>query len=124
MMMQPTEGSFHHPAAYAQAATVGQAALGDPGFDFAVAQQDLMKRRMIGPVCIKAFGQSNRRARSAADVRYRVHQRDQLRDIVPVGSRQSTSQGDALGIGNHMVLAALFPAIRGFPPFTARMEEL
>lgn len=63
----------------------------------------------------------------ARNSRNLVDQRQQLCDIVTVGAGQSHRQRDTIGVGHHMVLRALFAAIRGVwacfgPPKTARTE--
>ena len=57
-----------------------------------------------------------------------INQRQQLCNVVTVGTCQSHRQRNPIGIGHHMMFRALFAAIRGVwacfrPPKTARTED-
>jgi len=126
-LMQPTVGPFDHPAMNSQAAAMSGAAFGQHRLDAALTQFETVRLRVVGSIPLNSLRSS---ARTPAPSRHggnRVDQRQQLRDVVSVGSGDARYQRNAAGVREHMVFRALFPAIRGIrtslvPPKTARTE--
>ena len=127
-LMKPTVRAFDDPSEDAQAASMLGVALGQHGLNPAPSQSFAMRLRVIGPVALNTPGASPASA-FAADLGNRVHQGEQLRHVVGIGSRQRGRQGDALGIGDDVVFRPSLAAIRGIgarlrPPKTARTDVL
>lgn len=128
-LVQPGEGSLHHPPVDAQAAAVWRAAFGQDRFDTASAQLSAVRLAVISPVTLD-------RIRSTAGTTYfpfdganAVHQSQKLGHVVRVSTRQNGGQGDTLGVGDQVVLAACFGPVGGIgagfsPPKTARTDAL
>ena len=124
-LMQPTQSPFHHPASFAQTASM-RGALSRQTIDHASALQPAM----VSPIAISAislhqFWSLTRSASFARDRRNRQQQRFERLTIVHVGGGQLCTQRNALGIGAKMMFAARFAAIRRVwsrlkPPKTAR----
>ena len=88
-----------------------------------------MRLRIIGPVALHLIGATTRSADSTGHRRNAIHQRQQLRPIMPMCPRHADSQRYPLGIGDYMMFAARFAPIgrigpRVPPPPTARTEAL
>jgi hypothetical protein len=127
-LMKPTVRSLHNPSERAQAAAVFGVAFGEHRSNATPPQSLAMGFGIIRPVTLYTFGTPSPSA-VAANLRNRIHQRDQLRYIVSIGSRQRRCQRDAVSIGEHVMLRAGFAAIRGIraglrPPKTARTDVL
>ena len=93
------------------------------------SQPGAMPIRVIAPIAVHTLGPT---AGSAAFAAYRgnaVHQGLQGGDVIRVRPGQPHRQGDPLGIGDQVVLAARLGFVRGIrpglaPPFRARTEAL
>lgn len=128
-LVQPRQGSFHHPAIAAQTTAVWGATASQHRFDAAVPQPTAMLVGVIGLIPLETLGPS---ARSAPFTPYGwdgFHQQRELGNVIGVGTSHLGHQRDALCVRDHVVLAALFGAIGGIgarlgPPFTARREAL
>lgn len=125
ILMQPCDGPFHHPAKLSETAAVFLAALGDERNDPALPQSIAVRLRMIGAIAEQRKGSGPGMTHLARDGRDRIDQRDELGHIVAVRSRENGTQWSPAPLGDHMMLAAQFPAIcragaRFFPPPTAR----
>jgi hypothetical protein len=127
ILVQPAQGAFDHPAEHAQATAV----LGIPPrqnrLDAALAEVLPMGLRIVGSVTLHAIGTATRPTGFAGHSRNGVDEGKQLGHIVAIGCREPRCQRDAVGIGEHVMLRALFPTIRGIgpgvrPPKTARTE--
>jgi len=127
VLVQPTQRPLHYPAIHPKAAAMFGPTPGQHGNDSQPAQDAAVPRRVIGPVPVQAFGTAARWTRLATDGRDGGDQGKQLVDVVLVGRRHLRRQGNAVGIGDDMVLAARFAPIRRIgaglvPPKTARTE--
>ena len=127
-LMQPTVRAFDHPSKHAQPAAMFRVSFGQHRPDAPPPQSRAVGFGIIRAVALDTFGTSSP-ATFAANLRNRVHQGDQLRYVVRVGSGQRRRQWDAIGIGKHVMLRAGFAAIRGIwaglrPPKTARTDVL
>jgi hypothetical protein len=127
-LVKPTVRTFDNPAKHAQTTAVFGVAFGEHGSNATPPQARAMGFGIVRPIALNTFGASPL-STSTANLRNCIHQRDQLRDVVSIGSRQRRRQRDAVGIGEHMMLRAGFAAIRGIraslrPPKTARTDVL
>jgi len=128
-LMQPCDGALDHPSGFTQATAVRGAAPGDLGTDTLTCQQSAQRVGVVGTIRLNQCGLAARRAAHTGHGRNRRDQRQQLRDVVAVGASQDQRKGNALGVGEEVVLAARTTAIGWvrstfFPAPTARMEEL
>lgn len=126
-LMQPRERAFDDPTKEAQTAAVSRMAFAEHRFDASFAEFLPMRLGVITPVALNFLGAATRPAPFPTDRRDRVDQRQQLGEIVSMRAAQQAGQRDAAGIGDQMVLAAAFAAIRGIrsglrPPKTARTD--
>ena len=129
VLMQPRQRPFHHPAKHAQAAAVGRSTPGQHRLDAPLANSPAVGLRVVASVALEALRSAARPAGFAAHAGNRVNQWQQLRDIVPIGSRQDRRQRRAAGIGDQVVFRACFSAVNGArpglrPPKTARNDAL
>ena len=126
-LMQPGDGSFHHPTIHTQATTMLGPTSGQGGLDTPLTQLLSMRLRIVSPITIQTFGAFTWSTPFTCDVRNRLDQRQQLGHIMSMSPRQTFRQRDALAISQHMMLRAFFAAIGGIgaglrPPKTARTE--
>ena len=127
--MQPRQRPFHHPPIDAQAAAVGLSPPRHHRADAPLLQGAPMRLRIIGPVALHLIGATTRSADSTGHRRDAIHQRQQLRHIMPMRPRHAGGQRDPLCIGDYMMFAARFAPIGRIgtgvrPPPTARTEAL
>lgn len=127
-LVQPADGAFHDPAMLAQAAAMRSVALRQNRLDATFSQAATMRLGVVRAVALHALRLAARASWFAAHWGNRFHQRFELRDIVRVGAGQRGGERNAVGVGDQMMLAASFAAIRGvsarfFPPCSARTEE-
>ena len=111
-LVKPTVRAFDHPAKHAQTTAVFLVAFGEHRSNATPPQSLAMGFGIVRSIALNALRSSPLSA-FAADFGNRVHQRDQLRYIVRIGPGQRGRQGDAVGIGEHVMLRARFAAIRG-----------
>jgi len=129
MLMEPTEGPLHHPAVNAQSAAVLGAAFRQHRPDVALTQLLPMPVRIVRAIALHLVRATPGMTNLAGHGRNAVHQRQQLRHIMPIGPRQDERERNPLGVGEQMVFAPQFPSIRGIrprfrPPKTARTLAL
>jgi hypothetical protein len=127
-LMKPTVRAFDNPAKHAQAAAVFGIAFRKHRSNTASPQSLAMGFGIVRSITLNTFGASPL-STFAANVRDRIHQRDQLRYVVSVRPCQRGRQWDAIGIREYVMLRAGFAAIRGIraslrPPKTARTDVL
>ena len=127
--MQPGEGPLDGPAELAQAAAMRGVAAGKQRANAASAQFVAVRLRVVGSIPLHEIGSRTRPSRLACDRRDFVHQRDQLSDVVAIGSGDLARERHTLSVGDQVVFAARPPAIRGIgagfcPAPTARTLEL
>ena len=128
-LMKPGDAALDHPARLTQATTMGRAAFGEFGADATRLQGISMRLRIVTAITLHAFGLVHRPAGFPRQMRDRLDQGQQLRDVVAVGLGQDDAQRNALRVDAEVVLAARLAAIGWvrssfFPPCTARTEEL
>jgi len=127
--MQPGEGSFDHPARAAEAAPVRGAAFRELRRDAARQELIAMGLRIVAAIPLDQPRGPRRAARPAAEHGHRVHQRQQLGDVVPVRGRQLRDERNPVRVGENMMLRPGLAAIGRvrssfFPPRSARSEAL
>jgi len=128
MLEEPGNGPLHNPAVDAQATTMRGATPGQKWENTSLTQLPPVRLRVIGPVSLDPIGSPAGPSHFARDRRDRIDQRQQLRDVVAIGSGDLHGQGNALRIGDQMVLGARFASIRRIraglrPPKMARIES-
>ncbi len=127
--MQPCDGSFHDPTSFAQAAAMFGSASRDLRLDTSGFERCPMRVRVVAAVALKELGLALGSAALASDGRNGIDQGQQLRHVVAIGLGQDYRKGNALRVGEQVVLRAGTTAIgwvrsRFFPAPRARMEEL
>jgi len=127
--MQPGDRAFDDPARAAEPAAVRRAALGEGGLDAAPVQGVSMRLGVVGAVALDEIRFHARAAGAAANGRHRVHERQQLRDVVAIGRGQLRAERNPVRVGKNMMLRPGLAAIGRvrssfFPPRSARSDEL
>jgi hypothetical protein len=112
-LVQPGQCSLHHPPMDAQATAMSSEALRQDWFNPQGAQHLPMGFRAIGSVSLNSVWPTAWPASLATHRRNGCHQGQQLGHIMTVGSGQNGGQGDSLGVGNDVVLAAGFAPVSG-----------
>jgi hypothetical protein len=105
-LLEPRYRAFDNPAGFAQATTMLVLMFADDRFNPALPELLTMPPRTVGSVPLQAFGSVTRWSGSAFGLGYGVCQWQQLRHIVSIGCSYLAGQGDALGFGDKMMLAA------------------
>lgn len=128
-LVQPGDGAFDHPTGLAQIAAVRSTASGNLMQDATLLQCQAVSATVIGAISLNTLGLSQRPSAFSSHRRHAIDQRQQLRDIVPIGLGQNDIDRDALRIDEKVVFAALLTAIGWvrstfFPPCTALTDEL
>lgn len=129
VLVEPCQGSFDYPSRGSKTAAVWSVALGEDGSDALGPQCLSMRFGVIGAIGLKPFRTPPGLTAFAAHGWNGLHQRQQLRDIVGVGSGYREGKGDALAVGENVMFAPRFAPIgwirpRFVPPKTARTEAL
>ena len=110
-LMKPGDAALDDPARLAQAAAMGRAAFGEFGADATLLQGISMRLRVVTAITLHAFRLLQRSAGLTRQMRDRLDQRQQLRDVVAVGFGQHRAQRNALRVNAEVVLAARLAAI-------------
>lgn len=79
--------------------------------DAALFQRQAVSAAIVGPIGLDRFWSSQWPPALAADRFYAVNQRQQLRNIMPVGLGQNDVDRDALRVDEKVVLAACLTTI-------------
>ena len=129
VLMKPGQTPFHDPAKYTQSTAVLASTLGQDRIYTHFPHSLTMRFRVVGAIALHTIWPVAGATHLSSYSRNGINQRQQLCDIMVIGTGQSNRQGNAVGIGDHMMLGAGFPAIRGIwagfrPPKTARTEAL
>lgn len=131
-LMKPTQRALHHPARDSQSAAMHPRKFADDRLDAARPQIHAMRTGAIAGIALHSVGSAPRRPRKSGNGRNRIHQRQQLRDIVDVGGGDDRGQGNAVGVDDEMMFGAGLAAPPGvggigagqFAPPTARTLAL
>jgi len=126
-LMQPGQRPFHDPAEDAQSTAMSGPSFRKNRFYSFVSKLFSMRLGIITPVALNIIRFAAWPANLSRNRRNRIHQRQQLSDIVAICAGQSDCKRDAFGVGDNMMLRTHFSSIRGIragfrPPKTARTE--
>lgn len=127
--VEPGDGPLDHPAGAPQATAVWRAAPRELRQDAAAVEGVAMRLRIVGPIALDQTRLATRPTGTSAHGRHGVDQRQQLRDVVPVGRGQRRDERNPVRVGENVMLRPGLAAIgrvrsRFFPPRSARSEEL
>jgi len=128
-LMEPGQCALDDPARPAEATAMRSPAFRQLRLDAAAVEGIAVRLRIIAAVALDEARLSPGAARPAADRRDRVHQRQELRDVVPVGGGQLRRKRNPLAVSENVMFRPRLTAIGRvrssfFPPRNARMEEL
>jgi hypothetical protein len=126
-LVKPRYGSFNNPASLAQATAMLGITLGQEGHYAQFPQHFSQRLAVIAAVSLKNNGVFPGSADLASNRGNGVYQRQCLGDIMSVGAGEFIGQGDAVAVGDQMVLTTRFAPICGvwaglLPPKTALTE--
>ncbi len=127
--MQPRERALDDPPRPPEPAAVGLAAFGQLAGDPSPFELVAMRLRVITPVALNQPRLPQRPTGPAAQRRNAVHERQQLRHVVPVRRREARDNRNPVGVGKNMMFRPGLTAIGRvrssfFPPRSARSEAL
>jgi hypothetical protein len=128
VLMQPRKTAFYNPAINTKAASIFGMSFGQYWPDTFLSELLTMRFTVIAAITKHRNRMLKRSANLACDRRNIINQRQQLSNIVTVGTGQSNCQRNTIRIGYQMVFRAFFAAIRRVwacfcPPKTARTED-
>ena len=128
-LVQPSDGTLDDPSGLAQSTAMLSVTASNLTFNPPCTQGLAMRLAVIRAIGLQHLGLAQRTADLSSDWRDRVHQRQQLRNVVSVRFGQNNAQGNALRVAEDVVFRARFTAIGWvrssfFPPCTARTLEL
>lgn len=103
-LVEPCERPLDDPARAAEPGPVGDAAACDQGLDAALPQETAVLVEVVATVGEQSSGSVAGSSAQASDAGYRVQERDQLRDVVPVSAGHGHSQRGPVPVHDHMVL--------------------
>ena len=127
--MQPSQRSLHDPTRPAETTAVHRPTLRELRLDPAALELIAMRLGVIATVALDQAWLPPRATGAAAQRRNAIDQRQQLGDVVPIGTGEHGRQRDPAGFGENVVLRPRLTAIGWvrssfFPPRSARMEAL
>jgi len=127
--MQPRHRALDDPARASEPAAVGPSAFGQLAGDAALFELVTVRLGVVGAVALDEPRLTQRPAGTAAQRRDAVHERQQLRHVVPVRGREARDNRNPVGVGKNMMFRPGLTAIGRvrssfFPPRSARREEL
>jgi hypothetical protein len=127
--MEPRQGALDDPAGSPQATAVRPPTFGELGGDAPRQELVAMRLRIIAAVALDQARFAHRTSGTSPQGRKRVDQRQQLGDVVPMGSGQRRDERNPVRVGENMMLRPGFAAIGRvrssfFPPRSARREAL
>ena len=127
--MEPGQRAFDNPAPPAEATAMRCPAFRQLRLDAAAVEGIAVRLRIIAAVALHEIRLPPGAAGPAAHGRHRVHQRQELRDVIPVGGRQLRRKRNPLAVSEKVMFRPRLTAIGWvrssfFPPRNARMEEL
>jgi hypothetical protein len=128
-LMEPGQRAFDDPACPTETTPVLGPPLRQLRLDASAVECIAVRLRIVAAVPLHEIRLAPRGAWPAAHGRHRVHQRQQLRDVVPVGGRQLRRKRNPLAVSENVMFRPRLTAIGWvrssfFPPRSARMEEL
>jgi hypothetical protein len=128
-LMEPGQRALDDPAGPAEATAMLGPALRQLRLDAPAVEGVAVRLRIIAAVALHEIRLPPGAAGPAAHWRYCVHQRQELRDVMPVGGRQLRRKRNPLAVSENVMFRPRLTAIGWvrssfFPPRSARMEEL
>ncbi|MGF6961085.1 hypothetical protein QFZ97_007041 [Paraburkholderia youngii] len=127
-MMQPGMRTLDNPTDFPKATAVRVATSRDASGNTAFVKSASVFVVVVTPVGVDAARTTQRPPAPAADRHDGLNQRNELGDVVTIGTRQDCRDGRSVGIGGEMVLGAGSCSIGGVrtsfsPAPTARIED-
>ena len=93
MLEEPRNSPLDNPAVLAQSTAVGRATASQQRENATPTQLTPVRLRIVGPVSLDPIGSSARSSHFARDRGDRIDQRQQLRDVMAIGSRDLDRRG-------------------------------
>ncbi len=111
-LVQPTDGSFHYPTKDAQATAMFCVSSGKDRLNTASSQLLAVWLGIVGAIALDSLRSLSRAAALTPHWRNRIDQRHELGHVMSVGTGYRGRKGNAVGIGDQVMFAAGFAAIR------------
>ena len=115
-IMEPSMRTFDYPSILSESAAVLSAALGENRFNTSFAQSASVCFGVVSAVSIDDLGVLQRAAANATDDWNRVDQRQQLCDVMAIGTGQDNRERHPVCVSSDMVLRAGPRTIYGVRP--------
>jgi len=127
--MEPCQRALDDPARPAEATAMFRSALRELSLDAAAMQGVAVRLRIVTTVALDEIRLPSGAAGPATHWWHRLHQRQELRDVIPIGGRQLRRERNPLAVSENVMFRPRLTAIGWvrssfFPPRSARMEEL
>ena len=127
VLMQPRQTAFNHPTIDTQSTAITCSTFRQDRNNTFFTNYFTMRFRILAAIALHRIRSFARTSNFASNRRNCFNQRQQLCNIVAVGTSQFHRQWNAIGVRNQMVFRAVFAAICGIwasfrPPKTARTE--
>lgn len=127
--MEPGQRALDDPARPAEATAMFGPAFRQLRLDAAAVEGVAVRLRIVAAVALHEIRLPPRAAGPAAHGRHRVHQGQELRDVMPVGGRQPRRKRNPLAVSENVMFRPRLTAIGWvrssfFPPRSARTEAL
>ena len=103
-VVQPSNCSFYNPTGFAKTTAMRFTATGDLGGDAGGVKGLAILVVVVPAITLDDAGLGQWTAAFAADRRKRLHQRQQLGDVVAIGAGQYQRQRNALGLRQEVML--------------------
>ena len=128
VLMKPRNTTFNYPTIYSQTTAVFRSSLCQKRFNAFLTKFNSMWFRIVTTITQYTVRLATRATDFTCHRRNAINQRQQLCNIMPIGSSQFNCQWKPISICYQMLFRAFFTAIRGVwagfcPPKTARTEE-
>jgi len=105
-LVQPGERALHDPAHLSQSGALSNAASGDHRLDTALPQLAAVLVEVVAPVGIQSPGPTARPPSQTSDQWDRIHQRQELGDVVSVAAGERDGQRGTVAVDDQVVLGA------------------
>lgn len=105
-VMQPRDSALNNPAGFSETAAVGNPSAGNFGFDSRRVQGIAVLVMVVAAVALNDHRLLERSSAFAADGRNGLDQRNELRNVVPIGAGQDDCERDPLRFSDEVVLGA------------------
>jgi hypothetical protein len=115
-LMQPGQGSLHHPPVDTQPTAMRGEPLGQHRSNPQRPQCPAVRSGIIGPVSLDLVGPATGTSSLASHFRNGLNQGQQLGHVMTVGSRHNSRQGSPIGVSNQVVFAPQLAPVSGIGP--------